>query len=373
MHYYVTLTTKCNLKCVYCYGKALEDVDSDFGCYEVDYSIPSEVTYSIDDLKRFLSRDPDVTLVFYGGEPLLKMNLMKTIMDEVPAKRYILQTNGILLDRLEPEYANRLHTILISIDGDEKTTDSNRGKGTHRKVMENVKLLRKRGFKGEIIARMTVNENVDIERQVKWLLFNQDCPFTSVHWQLDALFGKKEFERRDFAEWSEKVYNPKVRKLIKFWISRMESHGEVLRLYPFIGVMESILTGKPTQLRCGAGWTFFNIQTDGKLTPCPVMAGMKDFYLGDIFNMAPQDIHKVYVSEPCTQCSLYSLCGGRCLYANVTKLWGVRGFKLVCRTVENLIHALKKGAPKVWELIAKGKVSYRDFSYPKYNSCEIIP
>jgi len=373
VHYYVTLTTRCNLKCVYCYGKALEDFDSDFGDYEIDYSIPSEITYSIDELKKFLGRDPDVTLVFYGGEPLLRMDKMKAIMDEVPAKRYILQTNGILLDKLEQEYASRLHTILVSIDGNEETTDRNRGKGTYRKVVENVKLLRRRGFKGEVIARMTVNENVEIESQVKWLLLNEECPFTSVHWQLDALFGKKELERRNFGEWSEKVYNPQIRRLIRFWVSWMESYGEVLRLYPFVGVMESILTGEPAKLRCGAGWTFFNIQTDGKLTPCPVMAGMRDFYLGDIFSMAPQDIRKVYVSDPCTRCSLYSLCGGRCLYANVTKLWGEKGFKLVCRTVENLIYALKKAAPKVRELISKGIVSYEDFHYPKYNSCEIIP
>ena len=373
MHYYVTLTTKCNLKCVYCYGKAVEDIDSDFGGYEVDYSIPSEIAYGIDDLKRFLSRDPDATLVFYGGEPLLRIDKMKIIMDEVQAKRYILQTYGILLDRLEPKYANRLHTILVSIDGNEETTDRNRGKGTYRKVVENVKLLRRRGFKGEVIARMTINENVDVERQVKWLLFNKDCPFTSIHWQLDALFGKKDFERRNFKEWSEKVYNPQIRRLVGFWISHMERYGEVLRLYPFVGVMKSILTGESTKLRCGAGWTFFNIQTDGKLTPCPVMAGMKDFYLGDIFSTDPQKIRKVYVSSPCTECDLYSLCGGRCLYANVTKLWGERGFKLVCKTVENLIYTLKEAAPKVRKLIAEGKVSYSDFNYPKYNSCEIIP
>ncbi|MEM2876061.1 MAG: radical SAM protein [Candidatus Bathyarchaeia archaeon] len=190
MNYYVTLTTECNLTCRYCYGKLCEDFDSDFLDFEVDYTMPSEITYGIEQLKGFLVKDPDVTLVFYGGEPLLRVERVKEIMDEVPAKRYMLQTNATLLDRLEPKYANRLHTILVSIDGDEETTDRNRGRGTYRRVVENVKSLRERGFEGEVIARMTVNEDTEIEKQVKWLLFNSECSFTSVHWQLDALRGE---------------------------------------------------------------------------------------------------------------------------------------------------------------------------------------
>lgn len=373
MYYYVTLTTECNLKCRYCYGKLCEDFDSDFGDYELDYSVPSEITYSMEQLKDFLVKDHNATVVFYGGEPLLRINRIKEIMDEIPVKRYILQTNALLLDRLEPEYINKIHTILVSIDGDEETTDRNRGRGTYSKVVRNVKLLRERGFKGEVIARMTVNENTEIEKQVKWLLFNEECSFTSIHWQLDALFGRNDFKRRRFAEWSERSYNPQIRSLVKFWLSHMEIKGEVLRLYPFLGVMESLLTGEPSRLRCGSGHVFFNIQTDGKITPCPVMAGMKNFYLGDIADTHPNEIRKVYVSESCTSCPIYELCGGRCLFANVTKLWGEYGFKLVCKTVENLIQTLKAVTPKVRKLIDEGRISYRDFNYPKYNSCEIIP
>ena len=373
MQFYVTLTTQCNLNCRYCYGKCIEDMESDFN-FEVDYFIPLAINYSLDTLMNFLNKDnEETTVIFYGGEPLLEIRKMMEIMDTVEVEKFMIQTNGVLLHKLPPEYANKLHTVLVSIDGNEALTDFNRGKGTYRKVIQNLKLLRKRGFEGEIIARMTVTEQTEIEKQVLWLLFNEDFSFGSVHWQIDALFGKKDYEKRPFAQWAENSYNPQIRRLVNFWVDHMEKHCEVLKIYPFIGVMQSLLKNEPSLLRCGAGWTMFNIQTDGTITPCPVMAGMKKFYLGHINSTSPNQIRKAFVGEPCTTCSLYSVCGGRCLYANATKLWGAEGFQLVCKTVENLVESLKKAKPKVQQLIRTGKISLEDFEYTKYNSCEIIP
>jgi putative peptide-modifying radical SAM enzyme len=335
--------------------------------------MPTSMSYEVEKLKKFCEQDPEVVLVFYGGEPLLCIDKIEEIIDKINAKSFILQTNGILLDKLKPNYANKIHTILVSIDGDEELTDFYRGKGTYRKVIKNVNLLRRQGFKGEIIARMTVLEPTDIYKQVKWLLFNQECPFESVHWQLDALFWKNDFKKRNFYEWVKKDYNPGIKKLIKFWVSYMEKTGRVLRIYPFLGLMQSLLLNEKSLLRCGAGWAMFNIQTDGNISPCPVMAGMKDFYLGDIEHSSPLSLKRVFVSSPCTECHIYDLCGGRCLYANVTKLWGKEGFRLVCKTVENLIDSLKEALPKVKMLIYKGRISIKDFEYTKYNSCEIIP
>ncbi|MEM3010883.1 MAG: TIGR04084 family radical SAM/SPASM domain-containing protein [Candidatus Bathyarchaeia archaeon] len=374
MHYYVTLTTKCNLQCRYCYGEAYEDFDTDFGNIEIDYSLPTSISYDVADLRKFCEKDKETVLVFYGGEPLLKIDKLMEIMDNVKAKHYMLQTNGLLLDRLEPKYANRMHTILVSIDGDERLTDFYRGKGVYRKIVENVKLLRKNGFKGEIIARMTVMEETDIEKQVQWLLFNKECAFSSVHWQINALFWQNDFKRRHFAQWTSQKYNPQVRKLVKTWVRHMETHGKVLKIYPFIGVMESLLKNESSLLRCGAGWTMFNIQTDGNITPCPVMAGMKNYYLGNICETHPMKLkNSVFVGHPCTECKIYAICGGRCLYANVTKRWGMEGFRLVCKTVENLVNCLREAKPKVERLMREGKIRLEDFEYTKYNSSEIIP
>jgi sulfatase maturation enzyme AslB (radical SAM superfamily) len=101
---------------------------------------------------------------------------------------------------------------------------------------------------------------------------------------------------------------------------------------------------------------------------------MKDFYLGNIRETHPESLRNAqFVSEPCTQCQALPICGGRCLYANVTKLWGNEGFRQVCATVTDMIDALQEALPEVRSLIDDGRVRLNSFDYMKYNGCEIIP
>ena len=107
-------------------------MDADFGDFEVDYSVPDKITYGIELLKKFCEKDPDSVLIFYGGEPMLCIDKIKQIMNNVHAKQFNIQTNGLHLNRLEPEYMNRLSTIFVSIYGNKKLTDY-RGKGITKK------------------------------------------------------------------------------------------------------------------------------------------------------------------------------------------------------------------------------------------------
>jgi putative peptide-modifying radical SAM enzyme len=362
------------MQCLYCYGEALEDFDEDFSSYDVDYSLPTKIEYDIDLLRNFCEQDNDCVLTFYGGEPLLCTEEIRRIMDKVRVKHFMIQTNGILLDSLEPEYVNRLHTILVSLDGNEALTDHYRGTGTFERVIDNLKLIRRNGFEGEIIARMTVMEQTDIYGQVRWLLHNGDFSFSSIHWQLNAGFWKNDFARRDFERWSRKCYTPGVGRLVRFWVDTMENEGIVLRLYPILGVANSFLQKEDKNLlRCGGGWINYAIQTDGYIIPCPTMWGMKDYYLGHISNADPLKLKKIDVGEPCTQCGALNLCGGRCLYATLTKRWSQEAYSHVCDTVRNLIQAVREQMPRIEELIKRKKVRIEDFEYMKYNGCEIIP
>lgn len=347
-------------------------MDTDFD-FEIDYNVPAEINYEIKQLTKFMEKDPKPVLIFYGGEPMLCIDTMKQIMDNVPAKQFNIQTNGLHLNKLEPDYLNRLTTIFVSIDGTEKLTDYYRGKGVYKKVINNIKTIKNNGFKGEIIARMTLMEQTDIYENVRWLLNNPDYSFSSVHWQLDAGFWKNDFHKRNFKAWTENSYNPQLRKLIKFWGDTMETQGKVLRLYPILGVMHSLLVQETSLLRCGSGWSNYSIQTDGQIIPCPAMSGMKDYYMGHIKDSHPLQLNQFYVNQPCTDCEIYGECGGRCLYANITKQWTDKAYDLVCKTVKNHVEALKEQLPRVHQLIDAKKISLTDFDHLKYDSCEIIP
>ena len=374
MFFHVILTTECNLQCKYCFGESLEDFDADFSGLDVDYSLPKKANYDFALLTQLCRQDPNCVLTFYGGEPLLCTSEIKQIMNTAKPKHFMIQTNGLFLNRLKPEYVNRFHTILISIDGDEALTDHYRGKGTFQKVINNLNLIVKNGFRGELIARMTVMEQTDIHKQVTWLLDNSEFAFSSVHWQLNAGFWENDYARRDFKRWSQTSYVPGIERLARFWVDHMEKKRVVQRLYPFLGIAHSLLHKEASLLRCGGGWINYAIQTDGFIIPCPTMWGIKNYYLGHISNADPLKLRKIPIgNEPCTACDILNVCGGRCLYANITKRWNSNAYATVCSTVKALVNAIEAKLPRIKQLITNGKVSLSDFEFLKYNGCEIIP
>ena len=191
MYFHLILTDNCNLCCTYCRAKAFEELDESEGerSLTIDENLPVDLDFDLNVLYEFLKKDPSATLTFYGGEPLLRADLIERIMRESPVKRFMMQTNGLLLDRLPPEIVNRFTTILVSLDGRKDLTDANRGEGVYERVMENIQRIRANGYAGELIARMTVTEATDIVDSVRYLASNPDYSFSSIHWQIDANFA----------------------------------------------------------------------------------------------------------------------------------------------------------------------------------------
>jgi putative peptide-modifying radical SAM enzyme len=374
MYFHLILTDNCNLCCSYCRAKAFLDLDESESerAVEIDETIPIDLEYDLETLYAFLRKDPAPTVTFYGGEPLLRADLIERIVTEAPVQRFMMQTNGLLLDRVSPSIINRFTTILVSLDGRRELTDASRGEGVYDRVMKNIRYIRANGYEGELIARMTVTEKTDIVDAVHWLAENPGFPFTSIHWQLDANFAG-DFSHRKFAAWVAGSYNPGIRTLVTDWIDHMETQGEVLRWYPFLDCMEDLLLGRPSLLRCGSGHTNYTIMTDGHIAPCPVMIGMKQYYVGHIRDAEPGKLDPVSVGGECLNCPIRTFCGGRCLYSNITRPWSETERRLVCGTVENLHTVLNEALPRVKKLLADSTITREQFHHEKFNGCEIIP
>lgn len=374
MYFHLILTDDCNLCCSYCRAKAFDNLEESAGerGVHVDENLPLALAYDLKILYRFLKKDPSPTLTFYGGEPLLRTDLIERIVREAPVRRFIMQTNGILLDRLPQEIVNRFVTILVSIDGRRELTDANRGVGVYDRVMENVQKIRTHGYTGELIARMTITEKTDIVEAVHHLASNPDYSFSSVHWQIDANFAG-DFSLRRFEEWAHDCYNPGIRMLVDNWVDHMKTEGKLLRWYPFLDPMEDLLHERESQLRCGSGYANYSIMTDGSIGPCPVMIGMNQYYVGHISRSHPLKLDQILISGDCEECRIRTFCGGRCLYSNITQPWGIAERRIVCGTVENLRDALITALPRVRTLIDQGTITPGDFMHEKFNGCEIIP
>jgi putative peptide-modifying radical SAM enzyme len=371
MYFHIILTERCNSECRYCYGKSQKESGNKLNNkFHFDFSSPCDSEIELEELRKFILKDKDPHIIFYGGEPLLKISKIIEIIEGIPNAKYYLQTNAKLLDKLPKEYTNKFSKILISIDGDKKRTDFNRGKGTYDLVMKNLKFIRKNGFKGEIVARMTISFSdkfTDLLKQVKYLLKR----FDSVHWQLDVGFYEFDYNFKLFQDFTKK-YNKEISKLIGFWIKEIKK-GKVLKIYPFFGIFESIYYNTKTKLRCGSGYANYTIATDGKIVTCPITNCIKEFEVGNIRENNPGKLKEVPVMEPCPSCEYFEICGGRCLYSNYAKLWPPEGENQVCDTIKHLIDEIKKRVPEIRKLIEKKIVSEEDFKFEKYFGPEIIP
>ena len=361
MQYHLVLTERCNKQCSYCGGTRHVE------------GIPLQVSYPIEDLIGFLSQGPDPVIGFYGGEPLLASDYMYEVMDKVPAKAFTLQTNATLLNLIEDKYFDRLHSILVSIDGGREVTDSNRGEGTYDLVTKNLIEVEDRGYSGDIIARMAFSKNGDIHRDVSYLLGLDRPYFDHVHWQMDVFWSELE-SWSNLEGWLQR-YESGISRLVADFGESFKT-GKPLGIVPFIPVFRTLLTGEETpHIRCGSGSTSFTIMTNGRIDVCPIAPELPYSNVGHIKTSTAEVLsNSLPVGPPCTDCAVLGICGGRCLFSNQTMFWGSNWFNRICDTTKHMIDELRSLVPEAEALIREGVLDPMVFDYPELNNgCEIIP
>jgi hypothetical protein len=72
----------------------------------------------------------------------------------------------------------------------------------------------------------------------------------------------------------------------------------------------------------------------GVLTPCPLMVGLKEHYIGDIATTHPRDLPMYTIGGKGIGCEIRDFCGGRCLYAYLMHPWSEEKRNLLCETVK---------------------------------------
>ncbi len=344
--------------------------------WKYDLETPCNSEVDLDKINDLLKEGD--TLIFYGGEPLVKLSKVKSIIDSVEKKfgfggiRFCIQTNGFFLRNIPDEFLLKFSKMLVSIDGTKERTDSNRGDGSYNFILKNIKNIRERGFRGEIVARMVVSDfHSDIyEQSLHIVNLIEEGLFDSIHWQLDAGFYKSDFDFDKFSKFVEE-YNFSIDKLLDFWMDYMKKNKKVLIIYPFVGIFNRLVGwDKETRLPCGSGYANYTITTSGKLSACPIINSVENFYCGNVDSGVEKEIH---CSGVCEKCDYLNICGGRCLYSNYAQLWPREGQDLICKSIIHLIESIKKRIPEIQELIDNETISERDFEYEKYFGPEIIP
>ncbi len=144
------ITNRCNLLCKHCY---IEDKDY------VELSINDIVAV----LKEFEEMQ-GLRVMITGGEPLLHSGFeeLNRILPLFSIRKVLL-TNGLLIDRKLIEKLN-FEEIQISIDGLEIAHDAIRGKGTFKRAMDSIRLLKEYGIDVSVATVLHRKNLKDLER-----------------------------------------------------------------------------------------------------------------------------------------------------------------------------------------------------------------
>jgi MoaA/NifB/PqqE/SkfB family radical SAM enzyme len=147
---------RCNLRCS--------------GCYAADYS--KDQGLSFEEVDKIVGEARELGIhymVILGGEPFF-VDYMYKIYEKYSDVMFTPFTNGTLFN---DEIADRLGKLgnvmpMFSLEGFEKETDSRRGNGVFKKVMNGMDLLKSRGIPFGV-SSATTTHNMDIVSSNKFI------------------------------------------------------------------------------------------------------------------------------------------------------------------------------------------------------------
>lgn len=166
------VTQNCNLRCQYCVysGSYINRVHNN-----KRMSVET-AKKSIDFLAKHSTNSKEISIGFYGGEPLLEFSLIREVVGYAEklfiGKKILfnMTTNATLLNMEKARYLyDKNFNITISLDGPKSTHDSNRifansNKGTFDTVMQNLEIIRKE--LPEFINNIGFNAVIDLKQNV---------------------------------------------------------------------------------------------------------------------------------------------------------------------------------------------------------------
>jgi uncharacterized protein len=305
----------CNLRCRYCFagtgpfGGAREQMSFEVGRQALDL------------LLRESGQRRQLEVDFFGGEPLLNLEVVRRLMDygrRVSLEwgkeiHFTLTTNGLDLDQPARDFLNEQQIALVlSLDGRPEVNDRMRGKGSYQKALPNLReLVESRGGRNYYLRGTFTAHNLDFLADVKHLyglgfkelslepVVDPEGDYRLTESDLPGI--EEEYER--LADY----YLEKKKGKAGFTFFHFEinlEHGPCL---------PKRLTG------CGAGFDYFAVTPVGDLYPCHQFVGRKEFLMGDVERgIVREELRRefgaatLYKKEGCAECWSRYYCSGGC-------------------------------------------------------------
>ncbi len=311
------LTEACNLRCTYCYLEKRPQRSN----LEVAKG-------AIDFLIRESGANRNIHLRFFGGEPLLELDLIKDTVAYGRERagqagkniRFDMVSNGTLLDRETVDALKALGVdVITSVDGSRETMQANRPFHNQKQTFDGFDEKLRYAVAADVgkVARMTVSPNqTDIIPDIKHLL---SLGYKSIMISLATN-----------VPWKQETIEGIYRDIAAFYIETARN-GLILPLKAtneLLVTKHEIKQGKHFPREhgfCAAGKEMLGVSPSGELYPCHrfVQLGAK-FRLGSIFGGVEAEKRKVFLEvttqtlhhEMCNTCHARPYCPGSCMAAN---------------------------------------------------------
>jgi len=275
----ISLTSKCNLHCDYCfYAHEMHD--------RPDLSQKEWFTF-FDELGRLGVR----TLTLSGGEVFIRKDFFELI-DYIINRRmsYSILSNGTLVDEkmvsrlMEKKRRLRLNSIQVSIDGScAEVHDKSRGKGCFEKAIRGLRLLKEAGF--PVTTRVTVNRyNVDdLDNIARLLLEDVGLNGFSTNDAMPmgagcdnqagiTLLPQQLLQAMKTLVRLEKQYDGRITAMAGP-LAKWKSYGEMEHAKASGDMATRWRMGYLTA--CGCVFNKLAVHHDGVITPCDMLAGLE--------------------------------------------------------------------------------------------------
>jgi radical SAM protein with 4Fe4S-binding SPASM domain len=208
------------------------------------------------------------TIVFSGGEPLLREDIYELIAF---ARKNNLSacvtSNGYLIDERTALKLSevKVNVVNVSVEGARQTHDFLRGAGSFDKAISALNNLKK--YKIESTVAATVSK-YNYKDMLYILEIARGCGATTVRLQpFNSIFLKGNDRNGEFL--IDKSDIPKLAELIKEFINLAREYGISVNPVEYLLKIPEYLSGKKFYpLTCGALWYSCPINPNGDLLPC---------------------------------------------------------------------------------------------------------
>ena len=312
-HCAIFLTERCNLACGYCYQRNLpnkRDLNIKTGEEIIDFLFSNVGEY--------------LSIAFFGGEPLLKFDLLKHLVEygKEKAKLYSLKenkkkfrisfsinTNGTIIDREKIEYLrkNRIGMVL-SLDGTPEAHDLRRrdssGKGCFHLLKKNIPLLME--DPRQVHIRMTVSPET-VDKMYEGARFIHFLGFRSLAVAMDRSSDLWDENKRE-------IFRNQYKEIVDWYMEKLREGSRFSMVDLDFGAISLDFPYREKGMPCNAGMEGIAIDPDSVIFPCYRFVGFKGTEIGNIYDGFDDTKRDLYCSysrlelEKCKSCKLNYRC-----------------------------------------------------------------